>query len=142
MPPIQLSTGAHGRDRLRLPYQRQVNAYVEATPGGPEKFVNTARPGLTQTLSLSPGPILRGYQDPGLFNGDAFHVSGGNLYRNSTLLGQVAYSQNPRMVAANNQLAIVRGARSTSTMEPRSGFSSHSMTASAPFLLLRRGGPL
>lgn len=86
-----------------------MNAYIEATKGGPEQAARTARPGLDTLYTLGTGPIQRQYQNPGLFNGDLFTISGGSLYRNSTLIGDVGYSAQPRMAAAQNQLAIVSG---------------------------------
>lgn len=85
-----------------------VNSYAESSEG-PTKVVRLPRPGLTAFATLGDGPILRQFQQPGLFNGDLFTVSGGQLYRNTTLLGSVPYGLQPRMVAANSQLAIVSG---------------------------------
>lgn len=86
-----------------------VNAYVESSPGGPTQAVRTSRPGLTASLNIGAGPILRSFQQPGLFNGDVFNVSGGELYRGNTSLGTVAYSQAPRFATAQNFLALVVG---------------------------------
>jgi Phage stabilisation protein len=88
---------------------RAVNYYGEASPGGPKKAIRVGRPGLTSLYDLSPGPVFRQYQDAGLFNGMLFSISGGNLYGNGTLIGAIPFSQNPRMAAANNQLAVVAG---------------------------------
>lgn len=106
---IQLTTGNYGRQRLGLPQTRLINAYVESSPGGPLQDIRTTRPGLTQVYNVGQGPILAIFQQPGLFNGDVFAVSGNALYRNGALLGSVSYSQNPQMAAANGQLAIVAG---------------------------------
>lgn len=86
-----------------------INAFAEATPGGPTQLVRTSRPGLTLKTTLGTGPILRQFQLPGVFNGDTFSISGPQLYRQTTLLGSVAYSQFPRMAAANGQLMVVAG---------------------------------
>lgn len=88
---------------------RCVNAYLEATPGGPGKDVRTSRPGLTQAYDIGAGPILRTFQKPGLFNSLPFNVSGGSVYMGSTLLGEIAYSAAPRFAAAQNYLALVVG---------------------------------
>lgn len=109
MPDLPLTSGLYGRPRLDLPPIRLLNAYAEDSKGGPSKRVRTTRPGLTATLSIGTGPILRGYQQPGAFNGDPFHVSGGALYKGSDLLGDVAYSQHPRMASAQQQLMLVSG---------------------------------
>lgn len=109
MPDLPLSVGNYGRPRVGLPTTRAVNCYVEATKEGPTRAARIPRPGLVDWHALGTGPILRQFQQPGLFNGDLFTISGGQLYRNTTLLGSVAYSLQPRMAAANNQLAIVSG---------------------------------
>lgn len=109
VPPLQLTTGSYGRPRLDLPAVRLVNAYAEASKGGPSEVVRTARPGLTQALNIGSGPILRTFQQPGVFNSAVFNVSGGSLYMGATDLGTVPYGQTARMAAANGQLAIVTG---------------------------------
>src|SRR5579872_2659349 len=109
MPQINLATGIRGRPRLGLPLLAFTNAYVEETKGGPAQAVRVPRPGLTNAFTVGAGPILRQFQQPGLFNGDLFTISGGQLYRNQTLLGSVPYGAAPRMAAANNQLAITSG---------------------------------
>lgn len=109
MPELPLTTANYGRPRVGLPTTRLVNAYIEATKGGPTQAARIPRPGLTRAFQLGDGPILRQFQQPGLFNGDLFTISGGKVYRNTTLLGSVPYGNFPRMAAANNQLAIVVG---------------------------------
>lgn len=109
MPVLELTVGNYGRPRVGLPSTRLVNAYIEATKEGPTKGARIPRPGLTPWHTLGNGPILRQFQQPGLFNGDLFTVSGGQLFRNTTLLGTITYGNNPRMAAANDQLAIVSG---------------------------------
>lgn len=109
MPVLSLTVGNYGRPRVGLPSTRLVNAYIEATQEGPSKAARIPRPGLKPWNTLGHGPILRQFQQPGLFNGDLFTISGGELYRNTVLIGPVTYGNNPRMVAANGQLAIVSG---------------------------------
>lgn len=112
---IQLTSANYGRPRLGLPSTRLVNAYIEATPGGPTQSVRTTRPGLTLAFDVGTGPILATYQQLGLFGGDLFVISGSELYRcpvvggDPIMLGSVAYSQNPQMAGADDQLAIVSG---------------------------------
>lgn len=108
MPDLEMATAIHGRPSFGLPTVRLCNSYIEPS-NGPTKAVRLPRPGLTASFTLGAGPILREFQQPGLFNGDLFTVSGGQLYRNTTLLGPVPYGLQPRMVAANSQLAIVSG---------------------------------
>lgn len=116
MPSLPFSVGIEGRPRVGLPQLREVNAYIEATPGGPTKAARISRPGLTRRYQLTlpdeggaPGPILRTYQEPGLFGGDLLTVAGGSLFRNETFVGSLAYGYQPRMAAANSKLAITAG---------------------------------
>ncbi len=73
------------------------------------------RPGLTDLYELHqededpPGPVLRMFQNPGLFRGDLFTIAAGELYRNDEFVSTLAYSLQPRMVASLTQLAIVSG---------------------------------
>jgi hypothetical protein len=109
VPPLQLTVGHLARPRLGLPAIPAVNCYLEKTPGGPTGNVLSSRPGLTQAYNVGSGPILRTFQKPGFFNGDVFNVSQGVLYRNSTSLGTVSYSDAPRFAAAQTQMAMVSG---------------------------------
>lgn len=109
MPAINLVTAYDGRPRVGLPSTRYINLILEKTPAGPSPVMGTTRPGLDATYSLGAGPVLRMNQIPGVFNGDLFTISGGNLYRNSSSISAVPYGNNPRMAAANGQLAIVVG---------------------------------
>lgn len=94
---------------MGLPEQRALNCYAEGSKEGPTPVVRIPRPGLTAWHTLGAGPIQRQYQNPGLFNGDLFTISGGALYRGTTLVGSIGYSAQPRMVANLTQLAIVSG---------------------------------
>lgn len=109
MPALQLTPGHLGRQRLNLPPVRMVNAFLEATPGGPTEDVRTSRPGLTLYATIGAGPILRQFQKPGLFNDQPFSVSGGQFYMGTTLLGSVAYSQSPRFAVAQQYVVLVCG---------------------------------
>ncbi|MES2156120.1 MAG: packaged DNA stabilization protein, partial [bacterium] len=109
MPVIELTVGHEGRPRVGLPTKQLVNAYAEATKEGPTGAARLPRPGLTDWGTAGDGPILRQFQSPGLFNGALFSVSGGTLYRDTTSLGAVPYSLQPRMAANLTQLAIVSG---------------------------------
>lgn len=109
MSALPLVSAYNGRPRVGLPSTRLINLIVESTPGGTDGVMRTTRPGLDLTYTLGDGPILRMNQIPGVFNGDLFTISGNGLYRNSTLVSAVPFGNNPRMAAANGQLAIVVG---------------------------------
>lgn len=109
MPELPFSVAYYGRPTYGLPSTRQVNAFSEPTKGGPKGAARIARPGLTLQYTNGNGPVLRAFQNPGLFNGDPFFVSGGTLYKADTSLGAVPYGPQPRMAGTNSQLAIVSG---------------------------------
>jgi hypothetical protein len=109
MPDLPLTVGHYGRPRVGLPSQRLVNCFPEATKEGPSTAARIPRPGLTRWGALGVGPIQRLYQNPGLFNGDLFTISAGQLYRGTSSLGAIPYGTQPRMDAANDQLAVVSG---------------------------------
>ena len=107
---LDFAVGNEGRPTYGLPSTRVVNAYVEPTKGGPKQAARISRPGLTLWHRFSGvGPVLRAYQNPGLFNGDPFFAIQNTLYRKTSSLGTIPYSVQPRMAAANNQLALVVG---------------------------------
>jgi len=89
VPELPLTVGNYGRPTYGLPSTRAVNCYAEVTKGGPKNAARIARPGLTAWHTLGSGPILRMFQNRGLFNGDLFTISGGALYRNTSLVGSV-----------------------------------------------------
>jgi Phage stabilisation protein len=109
MPDIVLATCQTGRPRLDLPPIQMLNCFLEKTPGGPAATVRTVRPGLQEAFAIGAGPILRTFQKLGIFNNAVFNVSGGELYENQTLLGEVAYSTAPRFAAAQTFLTLVCG---------------------------------
>lgn len=108
---LPMTVGNYGRPRVGLPTTRLVNAYIEKTEEGPTQAARIPRPGLKPSYTVGTGPIIRQYQQPGLFNGDLFTISAGQLYRVQTLLGSVAYGNTARMAAANGKLAIVSGGK-------------------------------
>jgi hypothetical protein len=112
MPTMQMPGGAYGRPTYGLPTIRAVNVYIEATKEGPTQAARIPRPGLTRAFTLThagSGPVLRMYQNPGLFRGDLFSVAGSTFWRNDTYVSDIPYGLQPRMAAANNQLALVVG---------------------------------
>lgn len=109
MPSLDFAVGHEGRPTYGLPVTKSVNCYVEQTKGGPKGAAGISRPGLTFAYSVAPGPVLRAYQNPGIFNGDPFFVAQNALNRASTFIGTVPYSTQPRMAAAGSWLALVVG---------------------------------
>lgn len=65
-----------------------LNRYVEQNPALNDSPVSLiARPGLRRFTEVGEGPIRKVFSEPGVFNGDAFVVSGNNLYRVNSLTG-------------------------------------------------------
>ncbi len=108
-PPLEFTIAEAGRPTYGLPTTRLVNAYVEPTSAGPKQAARISRPGLTLWHTVGSGPILRIFQNPGIFSGDPFIVSQGTFYRGTSSLGTVPYSNQPRMAATITQLALVVG---------------------------------
>ena len=106
---LEFTIAEAGRPTYGLPTTRLVNSYIEPTSAGPKKAARISRPGLTLWNTVGSGPILRAFQNPGLFLGDPFFVSQGELFRGTTSLGAVPFSNQPRMAATITQLALVIG---------------------------------
>ena len=107
---LDFSVGNEGRPTYGLPTTRNVNVYIEPTKGGPKQAARISRPGLTLWHRFSGvGPVLRAYQNAGIFNGDPFFVIQNTLYRNTTSVGTIPFSLQPRMAATNTQLALTVG---------------------------------
>lgn len=100
---------AYARPDYGLAEHRLVNMYVEGTPAGPTKDARLPRPGLVQAYTVGPGPIWGFYQEPGVFGGDRFAVSGDGLYRETTSLGPITVTRNVRFAASTSQLVVVSG---------------------------------
>lgn len=109
VPELDFSLGNEGRPTYGLPITRAVNCFAEPTKAGPKQAARISRPGLTLWNAVGTGPILRIFQNPGMFGGDPFFVSAGTLYRATTSLGTVPFSSQPRMAATIEQLALVVG---------------------------------
>lgn len=109
VPELDFSLGILGRPTYGLPNLLSVNCFAEPTQGGPKQAARISRPGLTLWHTVGVGPILRAFQNPGMFSGDPFFVSQGQVYRGTTLLGTVPYSNTPRFAATITQLALVVG---------------------------------
>jgi hypothetical protein len=92
-----------------LPPALMENQYVQETPAGPVGFSLLPRPGLTAADEVGSGPTRGMFSRSGVFNGDLFTVSGGALYRNTTLVGAISGTGPAVMDASANQLVIVGG---------------------------------
>lgn len=104
MPPALLGTSYDKRAVGKLPPVRLINRYLEGTQTNQVNGVALLpRPGLAPLATRGFGPIRGLYRQPGLFSGALFCVSGGSLYRNSSLVpGAVAGTDRIRWAGTDN----------------------------------------
>lgn len=108
MPVVPFSTHTNARG-YGLPAARMVNLYAEATPDTAGPSARLPRPPLSLSYTIGTGPIRGSFQQTGLFNGDIFAVSGGQVYRGSSIIGAVSDDGLARFAASDNQLVVVIG---------------------------------
>lgn len=101
--------GAYLRNNGNLPRLRLRNLYVEATPAEQEGVVLLSRKGLSQYASVGAGPVTGVFQQPGVFSGDVFCVSGGHLYRGSTDLGAIDGSGPVSFAGTASEILVAAG---------------------------------
>lgn len=111
MPVAQFATRAYDSVAPGLPETRAVNVYVSPTPAGPTKFALVQRWGLKQNTVIGSGPYRAMLQQPGLFLGDRFVISGSQLYRGAANIGTVSSSGVGRMACSDTQLGVVDGGK-------------------------------
>jgi hypothetical protein len=105
MPDILYGNGAYRRDRGDFAELKLKNMFPEASPSAESGAALLSRPGLRLAYEVGEGPIRDHFQKPGLFNGDAFTVSGGELYRGTSLVGPIDGDGIPRW--ANSKMEVV-----------------------------------
>jgi hypothetical protein len=93
-----------------LPRLRLINLYVEQTPAEQEGVVLLSRKGLSSYASVGAGPVSGVFQQPGVFSGDVFCVSGGHLYRGSTDLGAIDGTGAVSFAGTTGELLVTAGA--------------------------------
>lgn len=111
MPVSPFATRAYDAVAPGLPETLAVNVYVSPTPAGPTKFSMVQRWGLKAAVVVGTGPVRGMLQQPGLFLGDRFVVSGSVLYRGASSLGVVSTSGVARMACSDVQLGVVDGGK-------------------------------
>lgn len=81
--------------------------------GDPKSSARIQRPGLALDYTLGDGPVTGAFRQAGVFSGDKFFISGGNVYREEDLLGTIALDDWSSFAALKTadgeQLAIVQG---------------------------------
>jgi hypothetical protein len=111
MADIQYGRGAYRRDRGGLPEMRLVNMFVEATPSSDQGVTLQSRPGLASYASVGAGPVSGGFAQDGTFSGDSFSISGGALYRGTTLIGPIDGSGPISFAASATELLVAAGSQ-------------------------------
>lgn len=101
--------GAYQRQNGNLPELKLINMFVEQTPANEDGVVLLSRRGLTQNLNVGLGPITGVFRQDGVFSGDTFAVSGGNLYRLTDSIGTILGSGPASFAASETELGINAG---------------------------------
>lgn len=103
MTALPLGLNAYHRPFAQTPRIRLVNRYFEQNPVNQQENSSLiSRPGSTLGLMAGLGPIRATFQQPGVFGGDLFFVSGRTLYRYSragqlrSFLGDLALGFTPQ----------------------------------------------
>ncbi len=103
-------TSSYERNEGNLPPFPVKNMYAEQGVGG--NVLLQSRPGLDdRSANMGSGPVEALFKRDGVFSGDLFGVSGGNLYRTTTSLGTVSGS-GPVSIAGN-EIGLIVTAGST-----------------------------
>lgn len=103
---LPFGLSAYSRGDGRLAPVRLVNFYVEQSPTSPGGVVAIPRPGLAEHMDLS----VRGlYREDGVFDGDLFTVSGGDLRRGEDIIGTVAGTDRPEWAYTVDGLFLLSG---------------------------------
>lgn len=109
MPTIPFGRGAYRRDNGDLPEFRLVNMFAESAPAADSGVTLLSRYGLSESYSVGDGPIQGIFTQQGVFDGDVFTVSGGELYRGETLLGTIDGDGPVSFAASATELVVTAG---------------------------------
>lgn len=109
MPSLSYGIGAFDRDTGSLPELKCVNLFAESAKTSENQICLQSRPGLVTAHSAGAGPIDAIYSERGVFSGDVFTVSAGNIYRTASSLGTVAGSGVPSFAGTATELLCARG---------------------------------
>lgn len=108
---IVVPYGIQEYTRADLPRVTLSNMYAEAVPDSRQGIALFSRPSLSKQATIGPGPGRGIFQQPGLFNGDQFVVSGSSLYRAGVLVGDIGATGIVQIEATDNALLIVSGGK-------------------------------
>lgn len=144
MPSIPFATSSYERNEGNLPPFPVVNMYAEKSMTG--EVVLQSRPSLTdRSADMGAGPIKQLFKRDGVFSGDLFGVSAGNLYRVTTSLGtipgsgfvSIAGNEVGVMVASGSTLRYYNGATLATVTFPDTADVSHVFSGGSRFWMIR-----
>lgn len=124
MPSIYYGTGAYKRSTGNLPPLECINLFVEKSRTSDKDVCLQSRSGLTTTRTNGSGPIHGIFAERGVFSGDDFSVSTGNIYRTTNSLGTIAGSGVPSFAGTASELLATRN----STMRRYNGSALSNVT--------------
>ena len=104
---IGFASGASNRTAYGLPEARLVNLFSEVNQGDPIQSARLPRPGLVEYDDNGSGPVRGLFQEPGLFGGAVFQVSGTTLYKDGSSVGTITGTGMVRFAASSLELVIV-----------------------------------
>ena len=107
---IPYGVGAYRRERGSLPEFTLVNMFLEKTPSAENGVVLMSRPPIKSSSTAGAGPVTGVFSQEGTFGGDVFRISGGSLYRNTTLIGAVAGTGPVSWAASAGEVLVTAGA--------------------------------
>jgi hypothetical protein len=145
MPSIPFARSNYERSEGDLPAFRTVNLYTEKAQG--DNYVLQSRPGLDDRgADMGAGPVKQVFKRDGVFGGDLFGVSAGNLYRNTTSLGSIpgtgfmsiAGNEIGVMVASGSTLRYYNGTTLADVTFPDTADVAHVFAGGSRFWFIRK----
>jgi hypothetical protein len=100
MPDIQYAVSSYERGRGGLPDLPVVNMFAEQSQAEKNPVLQSRNGLVNRAADMGAGPVRALFKRDGVLGADLFGVSGGNLYRGTTLIGSVAGS-GPVSIAGN-----------------------------------------
>ena len=144
MTELLFGTSSYERSEGNLPPFPVKNMYAEKGMGG--NVLLQSRPGLDdRSADMGAGPIKALFKRDGVFSGDLFGVSAGNLYRTTTSLGtipgsgfvSIAGNEVGLMVASGSTLRYYNGTTLADVTFPDSADVAHVFAGGSRFWFVR-----
>lgn len=148
MPDIDFATSSYSRGRGGLPALPVVNMVLEQAPTEKTGKMLQSRMAIAESgNTYGAGPVTGLLVKDGVFNGEQFTLSGGGLYRGSTLLGTVSGSgpvsmagnEGGVMVTAGGVMRYYNGTTLADVTFPDGANAIKVISAAGRFVALREG---